>query len=333
MSYAAKDLQQFKSLINAADHVVVLQAEHVDNDSLGSALGLENLLTDLGKQVTLYSADEVPAYLKHVSGWDRVISDLPAKFDLSILVDSATTQQLDKTLSQHRGALSKRPFIIIDHHGSATGSIDFATLRLIDNRAGASSQQIVELAEHFKWHFDSEAAYALAAGIKADTVNLSTINTTGATMRAMATLVDSGVDLERLRLNIEANSALPQGQVALRSLALKRARFFVKGKVAITYFTQAEYESLGDNPLVVEKVKHDLRTVQGVALSITITERGEYANASMRANLPVARSVAEHFGGGGHDKAASCRFTKTATADIIKLMVPVAQKALAKAKA
>ncbi len=42
------------SLINDARKIVVIQAENPDGDSLGSSLALEEILGDLGKEVSLY---------------------------------------------------------------------------------------------------------------------------------------------------------------------------------------------------------------------------------------------------------------------------------------
>ena len=43
-----------KKLITDAEKIVIIQAENPDGDSLGSALALEEVLSDLGKSVFLY---------------------------------------------------------------------------------------------------------------------------------------------------------------------------------------------------------------------------------------------------------------------------------------
>jgi nanoRNase/pAp phosphatase (c-di-AMP/oligoRNAs hydrolase) len=53
-----------KNLIDAAKSIVVIQAENPDGDSLGSAVALEEILGDLGKDVSLYCPDEIPKYLR-----------------------------------------------------------------------------------------------------------------------------------------------------------------------------------------------------------------------------------------------------------------------------
>lgn len=324
MTYTSEQLEYLKTRIDEAEHIVIMQAEHVDADSLGSSLGLESALTDMGKTVTMFCYDPVPSYLQHLPGWDRVTAELPDTYGLALMVDSSTMNQMEKTWSKYKGTIRKRPLICIDHHASTTGQLEGDNITfLVDETAGASGQQVVELARQFDWHIDADAAYALASAIKADTVNLATRKTTSRTFDAMGYLVDCGADLELLRYNIEQSSSLPPGDLPLKAAALQRTQFFKDNRIAITYFTREEYESLGDDQLVIERMKQDLRMIKGVDISVTITERNGYSNASMRANIGVARQTAEHFGGGGHDRAASCRFFDVGHEEVIERIVPV----------
>lgn len=323
MNYTQEQLQTLQRMIEEANHIVVMQAETVDADSLGSSLGLEAALTALGKQVTLFCKDAIPAYLQHLPGWDRVVADLPNEYDLAILVDSATLSQLERTWSEHKGTIMKRPLVCLDHHSSQTNLLEGENITfMIDDTAGACGQQVTELAQYFDWEIDVEAAYALASAIKADTVNLSTKKVTDRTFGAMGFLVNQGADLEKLRYNIELNSSLPPKDVPLKAQALARTQFFKDNQIAITYFTQEEHEALGDERLVIEQMKQALRMIRGVLVSVTITERKGYSNASMRADIDIARQTAEFFGGGGHDRAASCRFFDAKHEEVIEQIVP-----------
>lgn len=318
-----------KNYLDAAQRIVVLQSERVDTDSLGCALALEHFLAESGKQVTLFAAAPVPGYLKHLNGWDRVTDELPADFDLTILVDGASLHQLERTWAAHQGALAKRPFIIIDHHSSTTGEIPIATLKLIEP-AGACGEQILRIANKFGWPLNPEVAYFLGASIRVDTAGLTSPGVGADTFRAMAQLVEAGFSPEQLRINIDKYGAMPVDQLPLKVQALDRTRFFHQNQIAATYFTAEEYESLGGDRAVIEKMKLELRFLQGVDVSVVITERQGYTNASMRANLPVARVVAEQFGGGGHDMAASCRFENADHKTVIDKIIPVISEQLDK---
>ena len=46
-------LTEAKKIIDNATNIVIIQAENPDGDSVGSALALEEILSDIGKSVSL----------------------------------------------------------------------------------------------------------------------------------------------------------------------------------------------------------------------------------------------------------------------------------------
>src|SRR6266436_2709510 len=91
--------ERVESLLDKARHIVVIQADNPDADSLGSSLALEHILGDQGKTVSLYCGVDIPGYLHYLEGWDRVSSDLPRQFDASIFVDVSTLTLMEKLRS------------------------------------------------------------------------------------------------------------------------------------------------------------------------------------------------------------------------------------------
>ena len=89
-------LDTAKQFIQSANNIVIIQAENPDGDSLGSSLALEEVLSDLGKTVTLYCPVDIPKYLHYIRGWDRVQNDFPFQADAAIIVDtSASHSRID----------------------------------------------------------------------------------------------------------------------------------------------------------------------------------------------------------------------------------------------
>src|ERR1039458_1052867 len=83
------EADQIQKIVTDANNIVIVQADNPDADSLGSALALEQILGDLGKEPYLYCAVDMPTYLRYMSGWDRLNKDLPKQFDASIIVDAS----------------------------------------------------------------------------------------------------------------------------------------------------------------------------------------------------------------------------------------------------
>src|SRR5437879_11580039 len=92
------NIKKLGRLIEDAQTVLILQPEKPDSDSLCSALALEQILGQLGKEVVIFCKDEIPGYINYFEGADRVVDTLPHKFDLSILVDTGSPQQVARTL-------------------------------------------------------------------------------------------------------------------------------------------------------------------------------------------------------------------------------------------
>ena len=147
-----------KRLLEAAEHVLVIQAENPDGDSLGSSLALEEILSDLGKTVTMYCPVEIPKYLRYFPGWDRVTMEFDAKADLAVIVDTSADVLLTKVLDTPgvRHHLETHPVLVIDHHMTES-TLSFDHIPLFE-RAIATSEVIFHLAKDAGWTVNNEAA-------------------------------------------------------------------------------------------------------------------------------------------------------------------------------
>ena len=175
------EAEEIKHLIDDAKKVLIIQPDNPDGDSLGSSLALEQIVASLNKDTVLVCGVNIPSYLKYFSGWDRVESDLTAKYDVSIVVDTSSISLLEN-LTRHISiaALKSKPCIIIDHHVSEA-SIDFAAVRLNIPTAAATSEVIYELSKQLNWEINLPAKKAIAAAILSDSLGLTTDSTTART--------------------------------------------------------------------------------------------------------------------------------------------------------
>ena len=64
--------KQAADLIAASKSIVVLQADNPDGDSLASALALESILGDMGKDVTLACGINIPSQLHYLMSCYRL---------------------------------------------------------------------------------------------------------------------------------------------------------------------------------------------------------------------------------------------------------------------
>src|SRR5580700_862606 len=109
------ETEKIKQLVDAAQRIVIVQADNPDGDSLGSALALEHILGDLNKEPLLYCAVDMPSYLRYMSGWDRVSKELPRQFDVSIIVDASTLTLLERLINSEQASwLTAKPCLVLD---------------------------------------------------------------------------------------------------------------------------------------------------------------------------------------------------------------------------
>lgn len=317
MSELQQSIQKLSELIEGAQIILVLQPEKPDTDSLTSSLALEHILEDQDKKVLMYCQDEVPAYLRHFSGSDRVLNEFPAKFDLTILVDTGGPSMITRTLEKHQAQLTKQPFAVVDHHPTRE-TMPFETHEVIDDTATSTCELVLEIAQQLDYKVTAEAASLLVPGILADTRNLS-IQTVGARQfRTVAELIDLGANVFETHEAYRKINAISMELLQLKGRILSRVESHAGGKIAFVAITPEELKKYADIHDPADLVMYEMQRAEGVEVAVTMREyHGDSLKikVSTRANLPVAGKTCQQFGGGGHDRAAGCQFTDVPLAE------------------
>jgi phosphoesterase RecJ-like protein len=304
---------KIKELVDGAQKIVIVQADNPDADSLGSALALEHILGDLGKDTYLYCGVETPTYLRYLSGWDRIQNDLPSSFDLSIIVDASTYTLLEKLEQSGQLAwLKSKPSIVLDHHATVERPIDFATVFLCDGQVASTGELIYRIATALKWQVSKEASEHIMTSILCDTQGLMNDLTKASTYRVMADLTDLGANRPRLEELRREYGKMPEVIYKYKGDLLNRTEFVADGRIASVTIPQPEINEFSPLYNPGPLVQFDMLQVSGVQLSIVFKHYDDgRITASLRAgnSYPVAGKLAEHMGGGGHDYASGFKIT------------------------
>ena len=294
-------------VVHNAKKIIIIQAENPDGDSLGSALALEELLANEGKDVVLYCAIDMPKYLHYVQGWDRVEKDWPSNADAAIIVDTSAEALLQQALLQTgvRHFLETHPVVVLDHHEDNEGTLSFDTIIANDSAAVATGELIYNLAVEAGWKITASAAESLFIGIQSDSLGLTTPSTTAASYHVAADLVALGANpatIEERRREFMKKSA---DILAYKGELLQRIEYYLEGRLALVHIPWNEIEEYSDqyNPSVL--VLDEMRMVEDVEAAIAIkTYPDGKLTGKIRVNTPVADQIAGYFGGGGHRYAA-----------------------------
>lgn len=298
-----------KELIGDAHKIVVVQAENPDGDSIGSALALEEILGDMGKDVLLHCSVEIPKYLRYIAGWDRISSDFDTSADLAIIVDTTSRVLLDKTLQIPgvQNFFEKHPVIAIDHHASVKADLPFEFTPLVGDSV-ATAVEIYCLCAEYKWTINASAAISLFIAIQSDSLGLSTENVTAETFKICGELVELGADPAKIESARRELMKKPPEILEYKGQLLGRIEYHLDGKLALVHIPWDEIAQYSDkyNPTML--VLDEMRLVTGVEVAIGIkTYPDEKLTGKLRANIPVCDQIAGYFGGGGHPYASGFR--------------------------
>jgi phosphoesterase RecJ-like protein len=301
--------EQAKKLIENAQKIVIIQAENPDGDSLGSALALEEILGDLGKDVSLYCDVETPKYLRYINGWDRVTQDFDTSADLAIIVDTTSETLIGKSLDLPgvRHFFESHPVLVIDHHTLVESTLSFEHT-LMNQKAVAAGELLYFFATDAGWAINERAAEDLFAAIQSDSLGMSTQHTTVESFEAATELVRLGAksyELEARRREFMKKSA---EILKYKGILLERIEYLLDGKLALIHIPWEEIQQYSDqyNPSVL--VLDEMRLVEGVEIGVAIkTYPDGKLTGKLRANIPIAEQVAGFFGGGGHAYASGFR--------------------------
>lgn len=305
--------KQIKKLVDEAGKIVIVQADNPDADSLGSALALEHILGDLGKEPYLYCAVDTPGYLRYMAGWDRIQHELPPRFDASIIVDASTMTLLEKLAgSGQQGWLAGKPCVVLDHHETVENTIPFASVTINDHTRASAGELIYLLSKQLSWPISVEAQGCLMTSILGDTQGLTNQLASAETYRIMAEFVDNGVDRPALEEARRESGKMPPLIYSYKADLIKRTEFAADGRIASVTIPQVEINEYSPLYNPGPLIQGDMLQTAGVKVAVVFkTYADGKVTGAIRCNpgAPIGADLAKHLGGGGHAFASGFKDT------------------------
>lgn len=315
-----EQIETVRCIVEAANHIVVVQADNPDGDSLGSALALEQILGDLGKQVSLYCGVDMPGYLRYLEGWDRIEKELPARFDASIIVDASTLTLLEKMQqSGELNWLATKPCVVFDHHEKVENIVPFAQVIINAYTLSSTGELVYTIANQLQWPVSAAAGEGLMTAILGDTQGLSNQLASAETYRIMAALTELGVDRPLLEERRRELSKMPSEIYKYKGVLLQRTEFVANGDIAVITIPQGEINEFSPLYNPAPLVQNDMLQTIGVKVAIVLKHYADgKVTGAIRCNqgYGVGADLAEHLGGGGHAYASGFKQTGKAYAEV-----------------
>lgn len=302
---------------------------NADGDGMGSEVALLHLLKALGKDVVICNPTPVPDryrfLLEPVAAHDRSDQPGPAikSADLFLVLDIADLSRLGALAEaiRARGITTA----CIDHHRSP-GTLPGGP-RLVDAEASATAELIYDLAVTMGWPIESEAARSMYVGLLTDTGGFRFGNTRPRVLRVAASLLEAGVDPERVYEQVYATATV--GRIRLTADVLDTLE--VEPEIGLSWLTvpPGVIEKHGATADDLDGLVEFARSIQGtrVALLFRLLASGK-VKVSFRSvgDFDVAE-FAHQFGGGGHAKAAGASIAGTPD-EVREMVLAAARQAL-----
>ncbi|MCW3490840.1 DHH family phosphoesterase [Dethiobacter alkaliphilus] len=293
-------LQEIAARLKPAKNILLTTHIQPDGDAIGSLLGLGYALLQLGRNVTLFSADPVPKRFCFLTGAELIVSgELPgADFDCVVTLDCSDQDRVAPVWEQ----IKERIIINIDHH--PTNNL-FGRINYVDEKASATGEIVYELLSVLEAPLDPAVAAALYVAISTDTGSFKYENTTARTHRVIAHLLEAGASPREITprvFDLRSRTAVCVLREALNSL-----EFNADGKVAWMALTEKEIKLCGAGDEDLDGIVNYAKNIQGVDVGLFFREKADQTvKVGLRSHNADVGKVAQALGGGGHARAAGC---------------------------
>ena len=295
------DHETVVSRLLSADEILILCHKNPDGDTIGSGAALCLALQRLGKTAAVLCSDPIPAMYAFLP---ITVFDGSYTPRFVVAVDVAGIQLFGdrNTMPQYAAHVD----LCIDHHGSNNG---YAYETMLDDNAAATAELLTALIPELGVEITPDIAACLYTGIATDTGCFRFTNTTAATHRAAAALIEAGADVENL--NERLFECRSHARMAAERMALESLEFYFDNRCALICLTWDQIQAAGVAGAELEDLTSLPRSIEGVEVGLTLRQQkdGSYKISVRTGHDTNACNIARRLGGGGHPRAAGCEIS------------------------
>ena len=302
----ATELDAVVEELRQARQLLLTTHENPDGDALGSLLAMHWILEQLGKDSVMFmSPDEFPLPFEYrYMTFEGLLGAPPDDIDERVVVflDCGNIDRMPVDFLRRDGM----HILNIDHHHDNTR---FGTVNLVVPDASCTAEIVFGIARELGAEITPRIADALYVGLVTDTGKFMYENTTPASHRMAADLIEAGADPHRVYRRLYED--LPFRRLQLLSRALQSVARYDDGALTVATLTRRDFEETGALETDSEGIVDHMRAVEGTKVAALVREllgddRRGWSKVSLRATdgtVDVSK-IARSLGGGGHRQAA-----------------------------
>ncbi len=314
MIFPKADTDRLKEWLSGpARRIVIVTHTNPDGDAVGSSLAWAEKMRELGHRATCIVPNKYPYFLDWMPGIGEIIvhkndpegraARAVAEADMIFCLDFNAVTRLE-SLSETIAANTTARRVLIDHHLSPADGFD---LRFSYPEASSTCYLVYTLLAEL---FGVEAitrtmGESLYVGMMTDTGNFAFSSLTPGLFRAVASLIERGLDIPRIHNNVY--NSYTEGRARLFGYVINRKMEVIEeGTVAYMSllehemrrfgFQQGDSEGFVNYPLTIKKMK----------MSAMFLAHRRFIRISLRSrgDVDVNLFARRYFDGGGHRNAA-----------------------------
>jgi len=286
--------------ITENNNIYLISHINPDGDNLGSLLGMSFALKKLNKNVKIIKTDNIPneyLFLPMIESFSEVY---PSSIELLLVLDCS---DLDR-LGAHKQIIDKSKFIInIDHHKSNTF---FGDINIVNPKSASTGEIVFDIIKVLDVEINADIATCIYTAISSDTGRFMYENVTSYTHNKVAELINTGIDLSTININLYQKKSLASSKLFINSLT--NLRLYNKDKIGIASVSQEMLTQYNANMDETEGIVSFIRDIENIEIACLLKEiKKDEIKISLRSkNYVDVSEICAIFNGGGHKRAAGC---------------------------
>jgi len=306
-----QQIGEIKGLLSGKKKIVLTTHLNPDGDAIGSSVAMLHYLRSKGHDVEAIAPNQFPEFYSWMPGSeDIIIFEKSVAKSKELLSKADIVFSLDYNAFGRVGSMTKylkeAPGIkfLIDHHIDPEEGFDYYLSTTKITSTGELIFNFIDMMGDIEL-LDKNMSAAIYSAIMTDTGSFSYACNYPDTYRVVATLIEKGVDAERIhRLVYDTFS---EHRLRLLGYAIsERMIVWHELKTAIIYLTKDDLKRFNFQVGDTEGIVNYPLSMEDVNLAVLITEKEKKIKLSFRSkgDFSVNDLARAHFKGGGHKNAA-----------------------------